>query len=337
MSKAMESTPQGARPLARTPASTGTKSGPRARVERLLVLEKGMLKEHDQVSHASSAEISAPSLIWRERVVQWCYDVADHIGESRSVVYVAMNILDRFGATQSSEVDERNYEVASMTAFFLAIRIWGSGSLRIEELRSMSRAGINIKEIVAMGTSMVEALTWNHRLVTPLDFVRCFMELLPCESDFTSQVIMESACYLIEIAVCDVSLSHCKPSEVAAAAMMNALRACRGSEAASFGSNLRRTFGINPDSSTMSSLCARLDGMYSQSADNGQYSSPHIIEDEDAVAPVHFRRSSVLPAVSVNDFDELKKCESGKRRSGDGFEASNEPLKRMKYDLSSMM
>lgn len=148
-------------------------------LDRLLIAEATIRNTIDQVtffeevsngnsdseSHFSSTSSSsslsslnrklllAQELVWREKIVQWFYNVVDCRNESRAVVYVAMNILDRYNAIKrcnypllrhdsSSNVNDngndngivgddnyhqhhnhrKSYKLASFTALFLAIR-----------------------------------------------------------------------------------------------------------------------------------------------------------------------------------------------------------------------
>lgn len=223
------------------------------------------------------------NLVWREKVVQWCYDVADHLDEDRSVVYVAMNILDRFCASTASTrpMDEKMYEVASLSSIFLAVRIAGSGELLLQELISMSRGGITSKDIVTTGTSIINALSWEHRILTPIDFVKAMIQLIPSlDESPRKQAVLDSASYLIELAVCDVFLSHFKPSCLAVAAMLSALQTNLCSEIPVFLETVCQATSIEVDSDEITLLCTRLQSIYSRSVDSQRDCGPHLIEDE---------------------------------------------------------
>lgn len=230
----------------------------------------------------------APNLIWREKVVQWSYDVADHLNEERSVVYVAINILDRYCASKASEelkMDEKAYEIASLSAIFLAVRIAGSGNLLISELVSMSRGGITTQDIISTGTAIVHQLRWEYKIITPIEFVKSFLKLLPS----SRCGILDSATYLTEIAVCDVVLSHSKASFLAIAACLNVLRSDLPSAIPGFVKAVRDTTAIEAESDEIQDLCVRLAGVYARSTSGDSHqvnqialvdSGPHIIEDD---------------------------------------------------------
>jgi len=286
----------------------------RNKLHRMLAAEDLIRRQTDHQLLCTSSSLSSsgcqPSIVWREKVAQWCYDVADRLGEGRSCVYVAMNVLDRYCAhfvASERAMDERTYEVASMTSLFLAIRISGSGNLRIQDLLSMSRDGITPQDIVLAGTHMIRVLTWNHRIVTPFDFVSTLLDNFPATSSSSSrETIHDSACYLIELAVCDSALSGAKASHVALAAVLNAMRAefwCHASEFATLAS---ATTNIDPESEVMTSLRNRLHRLYSLSYDNRSTTPPHIVpddEDEELEVVDSFRSS-----VAVRNISEGSMC-----------------------------
>ena len=269
----------------------------RARLDRMMEAEVAMVafRKDQTLVKENNDDGCCPNFVWREKVVQWCYDVADHLNENRAAVYVAMNILDRFCSVLSPRqpMDGRTYELASMTAIFLAIRITGSGNLRLHELTSMSRGGITIQDVITMGRAMIQELTWDHRIWTPVDFIKTLLDFLPCEiGDSRRQLFLEYASYLVEIAVCDIFLSHSKPSELALAAVLNSLQAQKALDVLPFTRSLKQVTSMNPDSEVMSSLRMRLHCIYSQSTDRQRSSSPHLVTEEDDDIQVHILYNS---------------------------------------------
>jgi hypothetical protein len=235
------------------------------RLERLLCLETSFRQESKELRHKLLLNSNnVISVIWRDKVAQWYYNVLDSWNESRSVVYVALNILDRYccctmmmrdsnqkshssssssnsstshsssSAAPSVTWNERNYELASLSALFLAVRIAGSGTydLELPELVSLSsRRNISTREVMEMGKSMIAQLSsWKERIVTPLEFVRLYLQLSQDGSSSSSILtprlsleILNEASYLLELSVCDVALTHARPSLLALAAILQAM------------------------------------------------------------------------------------------------------------------
>jgi len=272
----------------------------------------------------------APNLIWREKVVQWSYDVVDHLNEERRVVYIAINILDRFCASKASnfcKIDEKAYEIASLSSIFLAVRIAGSGNLLISELVSMSRGGISTQDIISTGTAIVKELSWEDKILAPVDFVKSFLQLVPS----VHRGILDSASYLTEIAVCDVVLSHSKASFLAVAACLNVLRSDLPSAVPAFIKAVRDTTAIETDSNEFQVLCSRLADVYGRSLDSSQEQGqanidnnkihdcfddcgPHLIEDyddEDDFDDATSKRSYIRYDGVANEDQDTKRTKLG--------------------------
>jgi hypothetical protein len=185
--------------------------------------------------------------IWRLKVTQWCYDYMDCISERRTVVYIAMNILDRYcGAVRAANsnnnaVDHAHYQVAALAATYLAIRIAGGSNnkeehqqaTQLSDLVAMSRGKISQGEIVAMGTKIVKALSWDKRMETPTEWVHRSFDRLPQDHHGNSNEVIEdstvrrtrrrlieTANFMVEVAIFDADLCDLPPRVLAAAAVL---------------------------------------------------------------------------------------------------------------------
>jgi Cyclin, C-terminal domain/Cyclin, N-terminal domain len=324
----------------------------------LLAVEEQTRSQHDHQVLASSSLKTLPNSIWRERVVVWMYSIADHLRESRSIVSVATSILDRYAAVLASTanggkaaaaattMDSLRYEVASMTALFLAVRVAGSGNLSVQQLLAMRRhSKIQSQDIVKVGSDMVKLLSWKRRLVTPAHFLAKFLELIPQNDE-----VGQSARYLIEMSICDTCLSRSKPSDVALAALMNVLRAdAPSSMLEGFVDQVMKITGVDALSDRVSSIRRRLHRLYSLSYDVRRPNLPHVVlESEDVsgsssddVAVSNFHSSAAVRTISEDDLCGKWGGEGGEddegrtsKRSSDGLSEENVPrLKRVKTGL----
>ena len=238
-------------------------------------------QSRDHRALQESPHSCAPNLVWREVVCQWCYDVVDYFGESREVVYLAMNVLDRYCVFQNT-FNARDYEVASLTALFLAVRVSGCATLELPQLMQLSRGRVRMREVLDVGKSMTESLSWERRLITPLQLVRAMVELLDVSNELKSS-LLGTASYLVEVSVGDAFFSGMHPFKVACAAVANAIGSgpqSRLTEAASreFFCHLSKLHDDQEDD--ISLLQSRLYHLYSQCMENRQ-SAVHIILDEE--------------------------------------------------------
>lgn len=243
-----------------------------------------------------------PNCAWREKVSQWCYDVADHLNEDRSIVYVAMTILDRYCETFTSSMDEKQYEISSLSSIFLAVHIAGSGDLTLKELVSMSRGGVAVKDIIGEATTIADAITLSEPILTPVDFVRSAIQHIKLLKDSVhKQAVLDSASYMIELAVCDSFFTNCKASSVAVAALLNALETVVVPNSKHISQSLIKISSQVVDSIDNIMLHkTRLSCIYSHSVDHLQRSDgPHIIEDDD---------DDVDECVTMNTSSNKREC-----------------------------
>jgi len=249
--------------------------------------EVAMRSANDHETLSQNSCRCTPNLIWREKVTQWCYAVVDHLNERRDLVFISMNILDRYSALHNnSGTNERAYEAGALTALFLAVRISGGRSLAAPDLVRMSRLGITIQEIVNVGKAMTASLFWDIGVLTPVDFCNAFTRLLPVPPNDSSIVSILNTCrYLSEISVCDIAFSGVAASKIAFAAFLNAvgtdgLSGLSREQRTLLFTQIEETTGLSSDDAVVATLRARLHCIYSESQGNNQ-GGPHIIFDSE--------------------------------------------------------
>eukprot|EP00543_Licmophora_paradoxa_P005216 CAMPEP_0202450642 /NCGR_PEP_ID=MMETSP1360-20130828/9229_1 /ASSEMBLY_ACC=CAM_ASM_000848 /TAXON_ID=515479 /ORGANISM="Licmophora paradoxa, Strain CCMP2313" /LENGTH=322 /DNA_ID=CAMNT_0049068991 /DNA_START=32 /DNA_END=1000 /DNA_ORIENTATION=- len=213
-----------------------------------------------------------PSLVWREKVSQWFYDVIDHLEESRDCVYLAMNVLDRF-VLYEKEVTERRYEAVAMTALFISVQVWGNKSLDVVDLVNMSRLGITLEEIATIGKELTNVLSWENRLRTPKEFIASMVHFFPLEISDTAQ---ESAVFIAQLSVCDPFFSKVKASDVALASLLNSVHELSSGTMALLNARLKlKAYPMNE----LEALCLRLKLLVRHTTN--QDAVPHIIPNDD--------------------------------------------------------
>jgi hypothetical protein len=239
--------------------------------------------------------------LWRERVAKWFYDVVDYLEESREVAYVAMNFLNRYLAVlfqerhlRTVDMQPMEFQVVATTSLFLAIRVCGvNKELQIPELLQLSSSrATKTNHILEAGHHMLKKLSWTHRIVTPHAFLKEYLALLvvshssvknnsnnltqnPKVGPSQEQVmsLLDFACYLIEVSVCDAYFNTVAPSQVALGALAVAMT-CDGalSSHRTFLVSLFRTedefSSIDLESAPMKQIMSRLVDIYSQSHDS---------------------------------------------------------------------
>lgn len=259
-------------------------------LSQFMAIEEEFCSSTDFISMLTERKTCNSNLVWRELVCKWSYDVVDLVGEARSVVYVAMNVLDRFCAVvaRNEPMNEKKYECASMTALFLAARVAGTCNLQVSDLIRMSRDSLQLQDIISTGKQMLNVLTWGPRMITPVDFLQAMSKLLPTSvQEERRRSLFESASFLVEIAVCDIFLSRFPASQVAFASILNAANAegvLSSAEHESFRQRVRQQSSLLDSSTATRTIRARLASVYTRIEHNHRRenrTTPHYISDDE--------------------------------------------------------
>ena len=179
--------------------------------------------EAESTSVSVDSSSSGITELWREKICEWCYQVIDHFDFSREVVSIAMNYLDRYLATKI--VNKKVFQLAAMTALFLAVKLHERSKLSMSSMIELSRGCFTVNQMAAMEISLIRSLRWNLHPPTSQSFVQRFLLLLPStgvNSDILYDVL-ELSRFLTELSVIDYFFVSHRPSKVALAALANAM------------------------------------------------------------------------------------------------------------------
>eukprot|EP00978_Attheya_sp_CCMP212_P038041 scaffold184770_cov58-Attheya_sp.AAC.2 len=263
-----------------------------------------MMEEHEartilmrNSKKSSSRNNCAP--IWREKVSQWFYDVVDHIDHDRSIVYIAMENLDRFLGLDSSSryaKNEKAYRTAALTALHLAFRMRDETQTGAELFRKINTAGVRAEEVVQIEKAMVHSLpTTRPHISSPTHFAKALLEMLP-ESvpRSTRSKILEEATFLIEVSVCDSFFVRCSPSYITLASLIISIEdqklGVTSTDLSLFYEGVKDLTGLylSPE---VGALIPRLRELFSESAeacDQTPQATPHLIPaSSDTSRPLH--------------------------------------------------
>lgn len=118
------------------------------------------------------------------------------------------------------------FQLASLTALYLAIKLYDHRRIRIDRLAHLSRGNFSTDDIVSMEGMMLSALRWKCNAPTSIDFLRTFYALFPTTSPSSSHVnddIMELARFFVELSVWECTFVPQESSTIALAAILNAM------------------------------------------------------------------------------------------------------------------
>lgn len=152
--------------------------------------------------------------------------MVDHFDLNREVVSTAMNHLDRYLGEYNGTVDKNHFQLLAMTCLYLSIKlneykhllIPGSKS-SMDTILQLSRGFFTLKEMENMEFEVLQRLQWYVHPPSAQLFVKHFLFIISVEE----QELHDLAQFMIELSVMDYFFVSYKPSEIAIAALLNAM------------------------------------------------------------------------------------------------------------------
>ena len=179
----------------------------------------------------------------RDKMARWCYQVVDYCNLHRETVEVALSILDRFLCLANAQgnreqdphpvaldclEDRKTFQLAAMTCLYTAIKMFEVEVMDPSIVASLSRGMCEENEVIAMESTILEALDWRINGPTSHAAVDHLVQLLDASSNGVQQqrvkrVIIERARHYVQLAIIEYELMTVRPTLVAYAAIINAL------------------------------------------------------------------------------------------------------------------
>jgi hypothetical protein len=199
--------------------------------------------QHEAVVPIVSSSSSKVNMECRDILCSWCFRVVDHFRKPRHVVASAMSFLDRF-SSKHADCARGTYQLVAITSLYLALKLEEGGRIRDSDYRSqhdlcyrdvlahLTNDGITFKHILKMEIVLLQTFGFytNPPLITT--FVVDYIELLPLMGhpdlffveEQHKEALVNKANSFTDMAVLDGSLSTARPSLVALACTLNAIR-----------------------------------------------------------------------------------------------------------------
>jgi hypothetical protein len=102
---------------------------------------------------SSSTSSSGINEVWREKICEWKYQVVDHFDFSREVASISIHYLDRYLATRP--VNKKVFQLAAMTALYLAIKLYEPGTVSMKSMIELSRGYFMVEQMAEMEVSIL--------------------------------------------------------------------------------------------------------------------------------------------------------------------------------------
>jgi hypothetical protein len=201
--------------------------------EKLAILrlqEETTYKVKDYLADSAAARKRASKPVdadCRVKMCEWCYQVVDFCKFRRETVGIGMSYLDRYLCTskgRSALCNRKEYQLAAMTALYIAIKLHEPLEMETSLLADLSRGCYTEMEFVEMEQFMLQALKWRVNGPTALGFVQHFLTFLPSQvHESVAEALFDYARFQTELAISDQAFVSLKPSEVGLAATLNAV------------------------------------------------------------------------------------------------------------------
>jgi hypothetical protein len=195
-------------------------------------------------SSLSSLKSTSTSLIdevCRKKMAKWCFHVIDYAQFNRETVSIAMSFLDRFLASGSPRAlraiqNRKEYQLASMTTLYMAIKLFEPMEMCTTTLASLSRNSYTALDFATMDNDILFALQWRMNGPTPLSFIQQFISMLSSTKTSSSRIepflqshpayqkLWNISKYHTELAACEYYFATIQPSTVAIASISASLK-----------------------------------------------------------------------------------------------------------------
>lgn len=171
----------------------------------------------------------------RTKMAEWCAQVIDFCKFSRETVGVGISFLDRFMASgvkraQGAMIDRKEYQLAAMTALYMAIKLNEPLEMETKLLSDLSRGCYNTAEIAKMELDILDALGWRVAGPTPLAFVQHFLAVGLHGTEAAAHPAVEATLldfsrFQTELSIGIPALLSISPSRIALASILNSMEA----------------------------------------------------------------------------------------------------------------
>lgn len=167
----------------------------------------------------------------RTKLVDWCYCIIDHMELNREIVWIAMEMVDRFLSlggdhARAAHGDHLEFQLLVIAALYTSIKANSPVVIDSSCITAMTNGCYTREEIEAMERSVLEGLSWHVCAPTSVQMAHHILSLVYHRVALTESawaLILDEIRFQTECAVRDYQLSIQRASSVAVAAILNSL------------------------------------------------------------------------------------------------------------------
>lgn len=160
---------------------------------------------------------------WRQRIIEWMYDVIDHCNLRRESVAVATYFLD-LSAARGMVKCRVDFQLIAMTSLMLSIKLNDSTMVKLDSMVKLGRGLFSEVDVIATEKKILQEFRWQVHPPTPVCFMRQLMRLMPLEtSPIARYIIVEVTRFISEISACLYKFIKYSASTMATAAIVIAM------------------------------------------------------------------------------------------------------------------
>jgi hypothetical protein len=156
----------------------------------------------------------------RTAMVQWIQQVQKTLSLNPETVWIAMSYFDRYlssgrGKSQSVLKSRCQFQLAAITCFYTAVKIYEPVVLGIDMLCTICRGTYTEADVEEMEKDILKALGWKVACHTPLDVARHLLELLGDDIPSSiTKILLDDCQKHLDYAMTDMGFSITKTSVV---------------------------------------------------------------------------------------------------------------------------
>lgn len=171
---------------------------------------------------------------WRRAMIEWTYRIGQACNFSRETIEITALLVDRYVASRPNiALDAAEYQLACMACLYTAAKTSEPACLSLVQVCSMSNCRFGPDDLAKAEFDILSGLGWRVNPPTASSFAREVLDTIEGSLSFVSSkgggkcladVVERDAADQIELATADERFLAVPRSEIAAAAVANAIR-----------------------------------------------------------------------------------------------------------------